>query len=601
MAGSPTILGIANVQSSTNRMVFGTASVTRTFGIGTAGGGTTVDASGTEARIAQKCRASGTLDQLYINTAVNSRSDATTFSSRVNSAAGAMAASVGATTTGVFSDLVNSDSVSSSTADLFNAACTTGSGTGALVMNVLTERFTPSAAGTVQIWAPFSTSGSGSTSVNNSLLTGSATRYWGWGGGSSSGGGTFNTTVEANIQALIRTAATLQNLQINASSNGRTTATTVTHRLNGADGASTVSITASTSGLFEDATHTDSVASGDFTDISTVTGSGSSTTTVFSRASATVVASGGSSDVFSGAIPAGASTTADLTYAAVTDFYVPALGSMFAFSGMPEANAYSPIGFGATVSNMRASVLVNASSGWTETLRIGGVDGAQTYSVGASATGSFEDAVHTDSVSAGNYIDIHKTSNNVQIRMGQRGLTINSNNAVSSNLTGQSATGAAGDLANTVSEPLLGAAAAATVGSVTPTTADPLPSAAGTGAAGTLTPSIGYDTPLSGISGTGSAGSFTQTISEPLTGAYGTGAAGTLFPAAASPTQIVPVLSLMRDIPVPVIGAMSDLAVGVVGDFPAEIVAVLSAMRNAPVPALGAISNLAVGAEGAFQ
>lgn len=68
--------------------------------------------------------------------------------------------------------------------------------------------------------------------------------------------------IEANAQYLFRFGTTAQNLRTNVIGNAGT-ACTENYRANGANGNQSASITASTTGYFEDATHHDTIVSGD--------------------------------------------------------------------------------------------------------------------------------------------------------------------------------------------------------------------------------------------------------------------------------------------------------------------------------------------------
>ncbi len=68
---------------------------------------------------------------------------------------------------------------------------------------------------------------------------------------------------EAFAQDKIKTAGTFKNMYVYVSTNTKVTNTTVGSRVNGSTGALTVSCTASTTGIFEDSSNSDTIASGD--------------------------------------------------------------------------------------------------------------------------------------------------------------------------------------------------------------------------------------------------------------------------------------------------------------------------------------------------
>ena len=97
--------------------------------------------------------------------------------------------------------------------------------------------------------------------------------------------GTFGTSLTGasepanTVKTRMRKAGSMNNLAVNVSANSRT-ATTVRGRLNGANGNLTTTITASTPGLYEDTTHTDTIAVGDDYDTAIVTGPGTAAWTL---------------------------------------------------------------------------------------------------------------------------------------------------------------------------------------------------------------------------------------------------------------------------------------------------------------------------------
>ncbi len=82
------------------------------------------------------------------------------------------------------------------------------------------------------------------------------------------------SATEAPAQQIVPVACTFKNLYANITTNGSTTDTTITLRVNGASSALVATATASTTGVFSDTTHSVSVNAGDLVSIEI----GSSTT-----------------------------------------------------------------------------------------------------------------------------------------------------------------------------------------------------------------------------------------------------------------------------------------------------------------------------------
>jgi hypothetical protein len=461
--------------------------------------------------------------------------------------------------------------------------------------------------------------GSSSNVQSDSLFTASTTRYMGWGGGSSVIG-LLNTTTEGNMQFTVRTAATLQNLQIQVSSNSRTNATTFTNRIGASDGTCTVSPGSGATGLFEDTTHTDSLSSGNLLNLDGVT-STTNNTIVVPRMSATLLASTAASDLIAGAVTAGASATADFTYGTGAIHYVPILGAGFAQS--TEANAQITMPFQATATRMRANVIVNTSTGWTATFRIGAADGAQTYSVTSSGTGLFEDTTHSDSLSAGNLVNVKKTSNNVQAQINGWGVTLSSSIDATVNLTGVSASGAVGTVSTEIDVSLTGVSGSGSANaSIANVGANPS-GASGAGAVNPVTVTYPGTAQVTGVSAAGAAGTTTETFdfafdavgtsatgaANPVTLIYDsnvsvTGVAATALqndvtPVAVSPTILLPIFSIMRDVPVAVNENMSDTPVPAIGSM-TNVLPIVSLMRNTAVASTGSMSNTPVAVTGSL-
>lgn len=343
-----------------------------TGSFGTIGNGGVSPTAAAEVDSQLSVRVSGTFSKL--GALVDATGTGRVIRFRKNGANGNQSVSPTNTTAGLFEDSTNSDAVT--TADLIDFSVTTS--TGSPVIRTLRTVFTA----TSNHACFYMTTGGGLT-VNFD----SATRFISFGGVTA---GAAQTT-EANAQSLVRVGGTLQNFQCVVNNNGRTTATTFKTRINGADGTCTVSVSAGATGLFEDTTHTDTVAAGDLLGYAVVAGGpDGNSLRVQQVASAIVVTSGAQNDVF--ATSGGGATRT----ASGTATYYTLIGNIS--GSTTEANRVIQHAFSGSASRLRLYLSANTySTDGTATFRIAGADGAQTVTLTAGATGWFEDTTHSDS------------------------------------------------------------------------------------------------------------------------------------------------------------------------------------------------------------
>jgi hypothetical protein len=229
-----------------------------------------------------------------------------------------------------------------------------------------------------------------------STTNASATRYWNL-------TGVLNAVTNENtVQSYAPVAGTVSNLRAYVTA-ARATNTTLKSRDNAADGAMSVTLTASTTGAFEDTTNSDTVAVGDLLCAATVTGSGTDTLTI-SNLSVRYTPS------MAGAVALGAGSVSAALPSAATRFFTP-LGNMQALSSEGPAQQIAP--YAGTASHLASVVSANASTSTvTVVLRKGGADTAVTYTIGSGATGSFADTSNSVSVSAGDLLSIQGSGSN---------------------------------------------------------------------------------------------------------------------------------------------------------------------------------------------
>ena len=192
-----------------------------------------------------KINTAGTLRNLFLRVSANLRNTATTFSSRVATAPGNQTVSVGALATGVFEDTVNTDTITSGQLVATEVVTSTG-----------TENLTMATCG-----YEFETTNSKfySGGHKTASLTANTTNWFSIGAYL----GTLETSTEANTSTEAQMSFNVTNLWCYISVNTVTAASTLTLRKNQGAGSNSVSITASTTGAFEDTTNTDSFVATD--------------------------------------------------------------------------------------------------------------------------------------------------------------------------------------------------------------------------------------------------------------------------------------------------------------------------------------------------
>lgn len=210
-----------------------------------------------------------------------------------------------------------------------------------------------------------------------------------------------NTYSEAESQTTWRDGGTFSNLYCSVSINNFNPggASTLNYRVGGGNGNQTVSITASTTGEFSDATHTDAVSSGNQVNYQAVT----------------PAAFSGGLGINTFGIQFAPTTTANtvnklsccgtLTDTSLnTSYYNPLTGLLSKTS--TETNAQFKNKTTATLQNLYTYVTANtASIAALNTEVAAATPGNLTISVGSGVTGALEDTTHTDSISSGTLVN----------------------------------------------------------------------------------------------------------------------------------------------------------------------------------------------------
>ena len=211
----------------------------------------------------------------------------------------------------------------------------------------------------------------------------------------------LSTAAEASMQVRIAHTMTARKLYVSISANSITATSTMYTRKNGADGSMSCSIGASTTGEFEDTTHSDSLASADLYCYRFNTGA--SGTTLVLEAVSVIMETDHPFVLF---------TVSNSIGAGSTTYYK-------AMNGQHNANATeSNQAFiwpacvpDATVSYFSANLTSNAATG-TSTFRFrkNAANGNSVCSFAAGVTGWTVDTSNTDSVTANNSIAISATN-----------------------------------------------------------------------------------------------------------------------------------------------------------------------------------------------
>lgn len=327
----------------------------------------------TEANAQVIYRTGGTFTSLCAQVTANANTGTTTFRFRKNGANGNQVVSVSASTSGVFLDSTNSDSVL--TSDSVNYSMATVA-TGSITVSVLSVVFSSSSNSVIKLmqWG----SGVSETTASDTLYVGSA--------GAQSAGHT-----ETSVQFKGQGTASLENLFVRMSANTWGTATTVRSRINTANGNLVISVPASSTGYFEDLSHSDSLVNGNLFNCSLTTGTGTGSYT-YLAVGLDYVTTNNTAQYVTGSL--NRSTVLSTTY------YFPLGGSNQPLY-TTETSAQVQANFVHTASNLGLLISPNSvTSTATLNFRKNGINGNQTISIPTSTSGHFNDATHSDSIIA---------------------------------------------------------------------------------------------------------------------------------------------------------------------------------------------------------
>jgi len=319
------------------------------------------DAQASETNAKRRMYDAGSFSGLGIRVTSNSSDQIASLKSRVNGADGNQIVSITAATTGWFEDSSNSDAVVATDDFAYEISIPAGSGT--MSFTILSSIFEAS-SDTIKLYS------------NIELLVAPADKFM-----SITGNGTVNTAQEIDVESEIENAGTFQNFSIIVTSNSSATAPVIRSRVNGANGNCAISVTALTTGFFEDVANSDIVSAGDMYNF-IIDGTGF--TVLLGFVSCTFVNTASEkTDMFVN-LPSGFATTTNI-YMALEGMQNSATESM---------TKSKPVATTGTMSNLKCRVTAATNAG-TLYFRKNGANGNQSVSLDGS-TGWFEDVSNTD-------------------------------------------------------------------------------------------------------------------------------------------------------------------------------------------------------------
>jgi hypothetical protein len=339
----------------------------------------------TEARMQTAIDKAGTFSLLSFYVGTNTQVASSNFRLRVNAASVNQVVAVAGGATGTFQDSTHSDAVSAG--DKVNFAHDPLESLKSFTVHSAVVAFEGSSS-VASLWVAIDTASG--TAFNGG--TASVTRYLPMVGlGDNSNG--FFVSAEANAATPIRAAGTFSRLGLFISTNTSTNGMTLTWRTTGVDGNQALSIGASATGYIEDTTHTDTVFSGDTVDAKGVSGAGTVNALVWAVCS-TFTSAGTNWD-----------TRARNTQVSTQGFSTAAVNYLHLIASAPrkdttEANVQDKCPFGAYADHLVLVVPTNSANSISPVSRINGSNGNLTVTIGGSATGTFEDTTHVDTLAA---------------------------------------------------------------------------------------------------------------------------------------------------------------------------------------------------------
>lgn len=323
---------------------------------------------------------SGIFSQLKHHVGTNSCDGDSTVTLRKNGGNGNSTVTLTASTTGWFEDTTHTDSIAVN--DLVNLALVTG-GTSGSVGNSITTLTYASDTSTVQIFELAEDSYSATAVTYYAPINGEA-------------GFSNSNATESSVGFTFKTSGTFQKAFIYINENTNTFATTLSLRKNTANGNISISITASTTGIFQDTTHTDSVVSGDIVNWAILGGAEANTITTRITSVEFVTTDGSFQVVGSSGRPLGVAQNAG-----TNTYTVPGTHPLSASTTADDVNRQSKVGFAFTISNLEVNVVVNGgTTNGIYSLRLNSASSGLSATLTALTTGVFFDNTNTVNIVA---------------------------------------------------------------------------------------------------------------------------------------------------------------------------------------------------------
>lgn len=204
------------------------------------------------------------------------------------------------------------------------------------------------------------------------------------------------TNVEAYRQVPVSITGTFSKMYVYVTTNDRG-ASTLKFRINTADGNQSVTITASTTGGFEDASNTDTPSATDLVDIHISVGTGG-TTFVYSTLGIVFDSSSGVASYYNSADGGNITLQNETRYST--------LNGQSNYDQSTEAYAQSLSYTAGTQQGLHVHVRTNTrTTASTIRNRIDGSDGNQSISIGAGVTGGLQDTSNSDTLAGGELLN----------------------------------------------------------------------------------------------------------------------------------------------------------------------------------------------------
>lgn len=319
-------------------------------------------------------RSAGTLSLLSGGVSANNLNAASTLKLRKAGSAVNSILTIGASTTGMFEDASNTDAVA--VADIFDCIYdTTASISGTITFRTLATLFEATTNTVTKL-----------ISAGERAFTVVASSFYGL-------AGTIDgtSTTENRAEQYMGVAGTLKRLGCRVISNSGAT-TILRSRINGGNGNLSVTITSSTTGVFEDTSNTDTIAVGDLSNYHCDFNVATPNVTI------TLMWSEFESTADEGLI-LWAKPASGLTINAFPRF--TQIGGAIATAISTENDARTKAQVAFTAKNLSIYISSNSvNATMTCTLKKGGVDTALTVPVGATSTGRFSDTSNTVAIAA---------------------------------------------------------------------------------------------------------------------------------------------------------------------------------------------------------